>query len=353
MDTSWRFIARSEARCRALELAKKAAAADCSVLIVGPTGAGKDILARDIHQHSRRAKQRVLTVNCAALTPTLFESELFGHVRGAYTGATASRPGFVELAAGGSLFLDEIGELPAEAQAKLLRFLADGSFWPVGGSQEKSADVRILAATNRDLAAGLDRTFRADLFFRLSVLTIVVPPPTREDLRSLARVLALEIAERYRAPIAAREASDLGELASNTVYRGNVRELRNAVERYFLVRSPDRTVEESWKAACALDLLAQQGLRGQGSEARFQDDAQALESLDDLLFLRCVRETRSARELSRRMNRSLPYVYSRLAKLGIKPKDLQRSDIIESASAKIRASLAPHRSMFLQILNES
>ncbi|WP_438019500.1 sigma-54 factor interaction domain-containing protein [Sorangium sp. So ce315] len=352
MTSSWRFVAHSDARRRALEFAKQAASADCSVLIVGPTGAGKDILARDIHQHSRRSKHRLITVNCAALTQTLFESELFGHVRGAYTGATASKRGVVELASGGSLFLDEIGELPTEAQAKLLRFFADGSFWPVGGSEEKSVDVRILAATNRDLAAGLDTTFRSDLFFRLSVFTIVVPPPSRDDLRGLTRVLAVEMSERYRAAVSAREVSALGELASGGVYRGNVRELRNAVERYFLVRDPERTVEENWRAACALDLLSQQGEPPLDAAAAPQLQPRELEKLDDLLFLKCARETRSARELSRRMNRSLPYIYSRLAKLGIKPKDLQSAESLERISAKIRASLAPYRSTFLQLLKE-
>ncbi|WP_437899606.1 sigma 54-interacting transcriptional regulator [Sorangium sp. So ce124] len=354
MTSSWRFVAHSEARRRALGFAKQAASADCSVLIVGPTGAGKDILARDIHQHSKRSKHRLITVNCAALTQTLFESELFGHVRGAYTGATVSKRGVVELASGGSLFLDEIGELPAEAQAKLLRFLADGSFWPVGGSEEKSVDVRVLAATNRDLAAGLDKTFRADLFFRLSVLTIVVPPPSREDLRSLSRVLALELGERYRTLLPAREVSAIGELASNGVYRGNVRELRNAVERYFLVRDPERTVEQNWRAACALDLLAQQAAPPHDDTAAVsQVHPQEVEKLYDLLFLTWASETRNARELSRRIDRSLPYVYSRLAKLGIKPKDLQSTEILERASAKIRAALAPHRSTFLQLLKES
>ncbi|MGK3964932.1 sigma 54-interacting transcriptional regulator [Sorangium sp. So ce118] len=352
MTSSWRFVAHSEARRRALEFAKQAASADCSVLIVGPTGAGKDILARDIHQHSRRSKSRLITVNCAALTQTLFESELFGHVRGAYTGATASKRGLAELASGGILFLDEIGELPTEAQAKLLRFLADGSFWPVGGSEEKSADVRILAATNRDLAAGLDTTFRADLFFRLSVFTIVVPPPSQDDLRTLSRVLALEMCERYRAPLSAREMSAVGELASSGVYRGNVRELRNAVERYFLVRDPARAVEENWKAACALDLLAQQGEPPQDTAAHSHIHPRGVETLDDLVFLKCATETRSARELSRRINRSLPYVYGRLAKLGIKPKDLQSAESLERTSAKVRASLAPYRSTFLQLLKE-
>ncbi|WP_437561766.1 sigma 54-interacting transcriptional regulator [Sorangium sp. So ce542] len=352
MTSSWRFVAHSDARRRALQYAKQAASADCSVLIVGPTGAGKDILARDIHQHSRRSKHRLITVNCAALTQTLFESELFGHVRGAYTGATASKRGVVELASGGSLFLDEIGELPTEAQAKLLRFLADGSFWPVGGCEEKSVDVRILAATNRDLAAGLDTTFRSDLFFRLSVFTIVVPPPSRDDLRGLTRVLAVEMSERYRAAASAREVSALGELASSGVYRGNVRELRNAVERYFLVRDPERTVEENWRAACAIDLLAQQGELADDAAAAPQIQPQEIEKLDDLLFLKCARETRSARELSRRMNRSLPYVYSRLAKLGIKPKDLQSADSLERTSEKIRASLAPYRATFLRLLKE-
>ncbi|AUX30928.1 MULTISPECIES: sigma 54-interacting transcriptional regulator [Sorangium] len=352
MTSSWRFVAHSDARRRALQYAKQAASADCSVLIVGPTGAGKDILARDIHHHSRRSKHRLITVNCAALTQTLFESELFGHVRGAYTGATASKRGVVELASGGSLFLDEIGELPTEAQAKLLRFLADGSFWPVGGCEEKSVDVRILAATNRDLAAGLDTTFRSDLFFRLSVFTIVVPPPSRDDLRGLTRVLAVELSERYRTTASAREVSALGELASSGVYRGNVRELRNAVERYFLVRDPERSVEENWRAACALDLLAQQSELADDAAAAPQIQPQEIEKLDDLLFLKCARETGSARELSRRMNRSLPYVYSRLAKLGIKPKDLQSAESLERTSAKIRASLAPYRSTFLRLLKE-
>ncbi|MEO5725655.1 MAG: sigma-54 factor interaction domain-containing protein, partial [Byssovorax sp.] len=162
----WAFIAASPGRESALALARRITASSCPVLIVGATGVGKDVLAEDIHCHSGRAG-RFVAVNCAAIAPGLFESEFFGHNRGAYTGAVDAKAGFAELADKGTLFLDEIGELPLAAQAKLLRFLARGTFWPVGAPREHSADVRIIAATNRDLSAMAGDTFREDLFFRL------------------------------------------------------------------------------------------------------------------------------------------------------------------------------------------
>ena len=164
---------------------KQVAATDSTVLLLGETGTGKDLIATAVHRSSRRAKQPLVRVNCAALPATLIESELFGHEKGAFTGALARRPGRFELADGGTILLDEIGELPLELQSKLLRVLQSGEFERLGSSETRHADTRVITATNRDLEAMVDEgTFRSDLFYRLGVFPIRVPPlrERRDDI---------------------------------------------------------------------------------------------------------------------------------------------------------------------------
>jgi len=212
---------------------QRVAATDASVLITGETGTGKELVARAIHEASRRRGKPLITVNCAAVPATLIESEFFGHERGAFTGATRRRQGRFELADGGTIFLDEVGELGLDLQAKLLRVLQEGEFEPVGSSRNRRVDVRVLAATNRDLDLAVrEGRFREDLYYRLNVFPIRLPPLRERDddvvliAESLARSLAVKLGLRP-ATLSATDAARLRSYA----WPGNVRELRNIIER--------------------------------------------------------------------------------------------------------------------------
>jgi two-component system, NtrC family, response regulator AtoC len=203
------------------------------VLIVGESGTGKELVANAIHKNSGRAGQPFIKVNSAALSPALLESELFGHEKGAFTGAVARRSGRFEQADGGTLFLDEIGDLDIDLQAKLLRVLQTGNFERVGGDETLQADVRVLAATNRDLPARIaEGRFREDLFYRLNVLTIELPPlrHRREDIPLLAEHLLSKLARKYDWPNLALSPQALTHLAAQP-WPGNVRELQNVLAR--------------------------------------------------------------------------------------------------------------------------
>lgn len=240
------IIGSSAGMRRVLEQAERVAPTGATVLIHGETGSGKDLVARLIHARSVRGAEAFIAVNCAALPETLIESELFGHERGAFTGADRQRLGKFELADRGTLFLDEIAELSPAAQAKLLRVLQGGAFERVGGSETITADVRLIAATHRDLARQVERgRFREDLFYRLNVFRIDVPPlrDRREDLRALIAFLHERHARRMGRP-----ALPLSERSVRRVlaYRwpGNIRELENAVERATLLSDgPELEIE--------------------------------------------------------------------------------------------------------------
>jgi NtrC-family two-component system response regulator AlgB len=216
-----------------LETAARVASADAPVLLRGETGTGKTVLARSIHEQSARAAAPFVVVNCPTLTEELLASELFGHARGAFTGAVRDQPGRVEAAEGGTLFLDEIGELPPGLQAKLLRFLQEKRFERVGETRTRDADVRVIAATNRDLAADVKAgRFREDLLYRLNVVEIVVPPLRErpEDVLPLAHGFLAQFARAARRPpMALSRAAD--EALLQHTWPGNMRELRNAMER--------------------------------------------------------------------------------------------------------------------------
>ncbi len=203
-----------------------------TVLIVGESGTGKELVSRAIHEISPRRDQPFLVVNCPSIPEELFESEIFGHRKGAFTGASETREGYVKAAHGGTLFFDEIGELPLRSQAKILRLLEQKTYTPVGDHEERSADVRIVAATNQDLAALVrERRFREDLYYRLRVCMITVPPlrERREDIPLLALYFCLRAASELGKKIDGIEEEALGVLSSLD-YPGNVRELRNLVE---------------------------------------------------------------------------------------------------------------------------
>ncbi len=225
-----RILSRSASMRPALERAMAAARSDTPVLLVGETGTGKELLARAIHANGRRASKPFVPVNCAALPRDLFESELFGHRRGAFSGAGADHPGLFVAADGGTLFLDEVGELPADSQAKLLRVLQDGEVRPVGGLESRRVNTRIIAASNRTLAAMKGGAMRQDLFFRLSVLVIDLPPlrERMDDLPLLVDATIQRLRERG-IPIDGVDRTALDLMAQQS-FPGNVRELQNLVE---------------------------------------------------------------------------------------------------------------------------
>ena len=223
---------RNPAMQRVIDTARRAAASDVTLLLGGESGTGKNVLASAIHDWSPRAAVPFVTIACTTLTEELLASELFGHVKGAFTGAWKDKPGRLEAAAGGTVFLDEVGELPLELQAKLLRFLEEHRFEPVGGSDTRTVDVRIIAATNRDLAAEVAAgRFRRDLFFRLNVIALRLPAlrERREDLDPLIDHLLGSLLARHRRDLRLDPAARAALVAY--AWPGNVRELVNALER--------------------------------------------------------------------------------------------------------------------------
>jgi Nif-specific regulatory protein len=218
---------------RLLQLVERVAPQDTTVLVLGESGTGKELVARELHERSRRKQAPFVAINCAALTPALLESELFGHEKGAFTDASALKKGRFELADGGSIFLDEIGELAPELQAKLLRVLQQREFVRVGGSKTIRLDVRVIAATNRDLAAEVRRgAFREDLYHRLNVVALKTPPlrERREDIPLLARYFTERSAARCGRRVEGISPEAARCLAAYE-WPGNVRELENAIER--------------------------------------------------------------------------------------------------------------------------
>lgn len=216
-----------------LNLLELVAPADATVLLLGETGTGKELAAKAIHQNSPRAQGPFVVVNCAALPEALLESELFGHERGAFTGATGRKEGRFLLAHRGTLFLDEIGELPAAIQAKILRVLQTREFEPLGGNRTVKADVRIIAATNRELEAMVrEGNFREDLFYRLNVFPITLPPlrDRQDDLLRLAEFFLKRFREKYQRPVRSL-APEVVQAFRHYPWPGNIRELENVIER--------------------------------------------------------------------------------------------------------------------------
>jgi transcriptional regulator with GAF, ATPase, and Fis domain len=227
------IIGQGPALTTVLDNVRRVAATDATVLITGETGTGKELIARAVHSSSRRKEKPLIKINCAALPAGLVESELFGHEKGAFTGAIARRIGRFELAHGGTIFLDEIGELPADAQAKLLHVLQEREFDRVGGTAPIKVDVRVLAATNRDLLKAVRaRAFREDLYYRLSVFPLELPPlrDRKEDIPPLALFLAGKFAARIGKRIDGVERETMRRLVAYP-WPGNVRELENVIER--------------------------------------------------------------------------------------------------------------------------
>jgi formate hydrogenlyase transcriptional activator len=246
------IVGKSAALRHVVDLVAQVAATDSSVLLLGETGSGKELLARAIHDRSARRARPLVKVNCAAIPAALVESELFGHEKGAFTGALATKPGRFELADGGTIFLDEIGELAPDVQVKLLRVLQEGEVDRLGSTRTRTVDVRVIAATNRDLEAAMaERRFREDLFYRLSVFPVRVPPlrERREDIP----LLVWSIISRREGPLGrhvTRVARRTMDALVSYPWPGNVRELQNVTERSLILTSgPELRLAESFAAS--------------------------------------------------------------------------------------------------------
>jgi DNA-binding NtrC family response regulator/pSer/pThr/pTyr-binding forkhead associated (FHA) protein len=269
------LVAVEPAMREMLELARRAAHSDATVLLSGETGSGKEVIAAEIHRRSARAHKPYVRINCASLPAALLESELFGHERGAFTGAQKRRVGFLETAHEGTLLLDEIGELPLDMQGKLLRVLEDKKLTRVGGEEELAVDVRFLAATHRDLDAEVAAgRFRQDLFFRINAITLKVPP-LRERPQDLP-ILAQSFLDRVSGPRALKLSPAFLEALARYPWPGNVRELRNVIERAVVLSDGDELSPE--QLPHRLSVLGPAPMREQVDELEKRNLVEALRS---------------------------------------------------------------------------
>jgi chemotaxis protein methyltransferase CheR len=260
------IIGQSEPLRRVLSRAEQVAALNTTVSILGETGTGKELLAHAIHKLSPRRSHTLIKVNCAALPGTLIESELFGHEKGAFTGADARRPGRFEIAHGGTLFLDEVGEFPLDLQSKLLRVLEEGEFERVGGSHTLKVDVRVIAATNRNLEEAVRKgDFRSDLYYRLNIFPITLPPlrERNEDIPILVTHLVRHLSQKLGKTIDSISQDTMTKLC-NYPWPGNVRELRNVIERAVIITpgSQLRLIDDLDSQALELDLQEDTAMNG-------------------------------------------------------------------------------------------
>lgn len=307
------FVAHSERMRETIKMVGRAAASDATVLITGETGSGKEIVARALHQHSARASQPFVAVNCAAIPQELLESELFGHVRGAFTGATTNRTGIFQQADGGTLLLDEIGDMSSNLQAKLLRVLAEGKIVPLGAERPLAVNVRLLAATHRDLGQQVkEGKFREDLFYRLNVINIHVPPlrERHEDIIALAE---------YFLALASDSPKNLSAEARHRLEKhswpGNVRELRNVIERAtILARGPSIKAEDLGLADAAASLTLS------ATPPPLHDLPTALAQLEETMIRTALAETGGNRaEAARRLGIRRQLLYAKLQHYGVDP----------------------------------
>ncbi len=312
-DSFRRIVRRSSAMQEAVKTVKQVAMSDVPVLLRGETGSGKELIARAIHERSRRSDRPFVAVNCGGFTEELFASELFGHVRGAFTGAHADKPGRFTLAESGTLFLDEIGEVALKNQVELLRVLEAGEFQSVGDPKTHMANVRIIAATNRDLSAGIKNDqFRADLYYRLEVVPIDIPAlrERREDIPLLAEIF---LEESCRAHDQGRKtiSSEAMQMLTNHSWPGNVRELRNLIQR-LVVTAPSRTIRSEHLPQALV------AVESGSSQISFQLGA-SIEAVEaELIRQTLVRITSNRREAASLLGISVRALQYKLKKYGIR-----------------------------------
>lgn len=271
------LVGSSPAMQRVFQIVSKVADTDASVLITGESGTGKELVARSIHAQSSRSNAPFVAINCAAIPRDLLESELFGHIRGAFTGAIKDKTGKFQLAEGGTIFLDEVGELPLELQPKLLRALQEREIEPVGGTKVLKLDVRVVAATNRDCEQAVSEgTFREDLYYRLSVIPIHLPPlrQRKDDIPLLLR----HFCSKHGAPKVIFEKQALSLLATY-LWPGNVRELENLVERLLIMRENDTVLIDDLPEKIRKNTPAHLSA-GSGGIINLPDDGYSLEQLE-------------------------------------------------------------------------
>jgi len=299
----------------AMEVLLRAAKTPASILILGESGTGKSVAARAVHQNSHLADKPFVTVSCPSLSRELLESDLFGHIRGSFTGAVRDHWGKVKAAEGGTLFLDEIGDLPLEIQPKLLRLLQEREYERLGENETRKADVRIIAATNRDLKKRVaEGAFREDLYFRLNVITVEIPPlrARPEDLRSFA--------EYYLKHFAAQSGRKLGGFSEeaaacirNHSWPGNLRELCNAVERAVILAREDRIVSADLPG----ELRNQAATDGSAGAAPEVGSAISLEQLEELHIRRVLERTPSLTEAAQLLGIDQATLYRKRKKIGL------------------------------------
>ena len=315
-----RLIGKSPAMGRVFDVIKKIAPARTSVLLIGESGTGKELAARALHELSGRAENEFVAVNCGAIPESLIESEFFGHVKGAFTGANTDRPGLFEAAHGGTIFLDEIGELPVAMQVKLLRVLQERKVKRVGGVQEKEVDVRVVAATNRDLEAEVEKgAFRQDLFYRLNVIQLRLPPlrERREDLPLLVDHFLRKFSAEHGRPLSGIDPDAMSALMGHS-FPGNVRELENLIERAVTLAPGDRISADTLPTLSPISTAGAHAGPAPGLPAAGLDLEKVVEDFERGIIIKALEHTRGNRTEAARLLgvtfRSLRY---RLSKLGI------------------------------------
>jgi DNA-binding NtrC family response regulator len=310
------LVGRAPAFQAMLQLVARVGPTPASVLLLGESGTGKELVARALHEASARAAAPFVVVDCSSLPETLFESELFGHAKGAFTGAVAARPGLVESASGGTLFLDEVGDIPLTMQVKLLRLLESGTYRRVGETELRRADVRLVSATHRDLAAMIeDGRFRQDLFHRLATFPIVLPPLRErvEDLPLLARALLARVAPGR---VLTLQPAALARLARHA-FPGNVRELRNVLERIAVLADGDQVgAPEVDRALGFGNAAATRHASPRVREATPAAGDALAEASRQALREALVRHRGSRRDLARALGISERTLYRRLREIG-------------------------------------
>ena len=322
LEGSAEIVGRSAAIQKVRQQIARVAATGATVLITGETGTGKELVARSIHKNSPRAAKPFIAVNCAALSESLLESELFGHERGAFTGADRAREGLFEAAHQGTLFLDEIAELSPAAQGKLLRVLTDGQVTRLGSTRPRSVDVRVLAATHRELAARVgENLFREDLYYRVAIFPIAIPPLRErpEDIPELCELFLRQVAVELKLPEHRLSKAALETLQAYQ-FPGNIRELRNLIERACIVATDE---EISAAALAGTDPGSEKSRRPQavksGGEA---GEAEWMESLPDSIDLRALLSSIEKRLIERALRSTDGAQAEAARRLGLSRSDL-------------------------------